>query len=196
MLRERSRSTARSVGHDGSASSGASNSFWIHAEYKFSSPRFHAARTGQTAPSAAAGGGAGASRTAMSRVMVPQPDAASAARQVPTAGAATSAYQKYGGPPWRPLDLAMTLPSGPIRESSPSSGFSAVKTTRNGMPFHGAIGADSAATWAEPSSQLPEGFCARNSVAEKTRTQNAPAIGSNAASRHVCSRRVENIGNK
>src|SRR5580693_2024662 len=192
MLRERSRSTARKVGHDGSASSGASNSFWIHAEYKFSVARFHDARTGQTAPGVAPGGGAGASRTAMSRVMVPQPDAASATRQVPTAGDATSAYQKYGGPPWRSRDLATALPSGPIRESSPSSGFSAANTTRNGAPFHGAIGADKTVT--APSSQLAVGFCARESVAEKARTKNAPAIGSNAAaaSRGIGNERVGN----
>src|SRR6202035_1830211 len=155
MLRERSRSTARNVGHDGSASSGASNSFWIHAEYRFSVARFHDARTGQTAPGVAPGGGAAASRTAISRVMVPQPDAASAARQVPTAGDATSAYQKYGGPPWRSRDLATTLPSGAISESSPLSGFSAVAATRSGMPFHRAIGAHRTATPPLPSSQLP-----------------------------------------
>src|ERR1700689_5868035 len=122
MLRDRSRSTARSVGHDGSASSGASNSFWIHAEYKFSVARFHDARTGQTAPGVAAGGAAGASRTAMSRVTVPQPDAASAACQVPTAGAATSAYQKYGGPPLRAPDLATTPPTGAGTGGSPLRG--------------------------------------------------------------------------
>src|SRR5580693_4577255 len=194
MLRERSRSTARKVGHDGSASSGASNSFWIHAEYKFSVARFHDARTGQTAPGVAPGGGAGASRTAMSRVMAPQPDAASAARQVPTAGEATSAYQKYGGPPWRSPDLATTRPSGPVRESSPSSGFSAANTTRNGAPFQGAIGVDKTVTSAAPSSQLAEEVCARELVAEKTKTKNAPAIGSNAAaaSRRVGNRRVGN----
>src|SRR6202161_1143488 len=191
MLRDRSRSTARSVGHDGSASSGASNSFWIHAEYRFSVARFHDARTGQTAPGVAPGGGAGASRTAMSRVMVPQPDAASAARQVPTAGDATSAYQKYGGPPWRSRDLAATLPSGPIRASSPSSGFSAANTTRNGAPFHGAIGVDKTVTSAAPSSQLPDGFWARESVAENSRTKTAPAIGSNAVIA-AASRRVAN----
>jgi hypothetical protein len=124
--------------------------------------------------------------------MVPQPDAASAARHVPTAGAATSTYQKYGGPPWRSRDLATTLPSGPLRESSPSSGFSAAKTTRNGMPFHGAIGADKTVTSAAPSSQLPDRFCARELVAEKIRTKSAPAIGSNAviaaANRRVASK--------
>jgi len=94
----------------------------------------------------------------MSRVMVPQPDAASAACHVPTAGAATSANQKYGGPPWRSRDLATTLPSGAISESSPSSGFSAANTMRNGARFHGAIGVDKTATSAAPSSQLPDGF--------------------------------------
>src|SRR3984957_7046650 len=194
ILRDRSRSTARSVGHEGSASSGASNSFWIQAEYKFSVARFHDARTGQTAPGVAAGGGAGASRTAMARVMVPQPDAASAACQVPTAGDATSANQKYGGPPWRSRDLATTRPSGPIRESSPSSGFSAANTTRSGAPFHGAIGVDSTVTSAAPSSQLPDGFWARESVAENSRTKNAPAIGSNAVIA-AASRRVANTLN-
>src|ERR1700731_1889775 len=187
MLRDRSRSTARNVGHDGSASSGASNSFWIHAEYKFSVARFHDARIGQTAPGVAPGGGAGASRTAMSRVMVPHPAAARAACQVPTAGEATSANQKYGGPPWRSRDLAKTLPSGPIRESSPSSGFSAAKTTRNGAPFHGAIGVDRTATSAAPSSQLPAGFCALKSVAVPRK--NAPAIGNRAV---AANRRVRN----
>jgi hypothetical protein len=44
------------------------------------------------------------------------------------------------------------------------------------------------------SPQLAEGFWARELVAEKARTKNAPAIGSNAAA----SRRVgnERIGNK
>jgi hypothetical protein len=67
-----------------------------------------------------------------------------------------------------------------------------VKTARNGMPFQGAIGADSTAICAAPSSQLPDGFCARKSVAEKIRTKDAPASDSNAASRRVCSRHVEN----
>ena len=120
--------------------------------------RFQEVRNGQTAPGIAAGGGAGASRTTMSRVIVPQPGAASAACHVPAAGEATSANQKYGGPPWRSRDLAATLPSGAISESSPSSGFSAAKMTRNGAPFHGAIGADRTAISAAPSSQVPDGF--------------------------------------
>jgi hypothetical protein len=62
------------------------------------------------------------------------------------------------------------------------------------MPFHGAIGVDNTATSAEPSSQLAEGFCARELVAEEIRTKNAPANGSNAAtaSRRVGNRRVGN----
>ena len=68
-LRERSRSTSCSAGHDGAASSGASNSFSIHAEYRFSVARFHVLRNGQTLPAAACGRGGSSSRTAISRVM-------------------------------------------------------------------------------------------------------------------------------
>jgi hypothetical protein len=119
-----------------------SNSFSIHAENKFSVERFQVLRNGQTLPDAALSGGGLSSRTAISRVIVPQPPRTfpSVARHVPAAGAATSANQKYGGPPNRPRDLAATLPSGAISESSPSSGFSTAKTTRNGAPFHGEIG--------------------------------------------------------
>jgi hypothetical protein len=62
------------------------------------------------------------------------------------------------------------------------------------MPFQGAIGDDNTATSAEPSSQLAEGFCARELVAEETRMKNAPANGSNAA---AASRRAGNwrVGN-
>jgi hypothetical protein len=56
------------------------------------------------------------------------------------------------------------------------------------------MGADKTVTSAAPSSQLAEEFCARELVAEKTRTKNAPAIGSNAAAagRRVGNRRVGN----
>ena len=37
----------------------------------------------------------------------------------PAAGALTSVNQKYGGPPWRSREVAATLPSGPVSESSP-----------------------------------------------------------------------------
>ena len=142
MLRERSRTTSCSAFHDGSASSGASNSFSIQAENRFSVSRSHEARSGQTAPDVACGGGDGVSRTVMSRVIAAQPDApVNFACQTPGAGEATSAYQEYGGPSKRSCELAATLPSGAISDSSPSSGFSAATSTRNGTPFHGANGA-------------------------------------------------------
>src|SRR5713101_6421050 len=53
-LRVRSRCSA---GHDGAASGGASKSFSIHAEYKFSVARFHVLRKGQRLPSVARGRG-------------------------------------------------------------------------------------------------------------------------------------------
>src|SRR6202040_4419985 len=98
---------------------------------------------------------------------------------VPAAGVPTSAYQKYGGPPRRSCDLAATLPSGAISESSPSSGFSAARTTRKGAPFHGAIGEGKTASSAA-SSQLPDAPCACDSTAENRKTKNAPAISNNA----------------
>src|SRR5262249_28946842 len=158
-LRDRSRSTSCSAFHDGAASSGASNSFSIHAEYRFSVARFHVLRTGQRLPSPWRGRGGSRPWTAISRVIVLHSTDArsrvSVARQVPAAGAATSANQKYGGPPCRSRDVAATRPSGPISENSPSRGFSAVKMTRNGAPFHGAIGDDNSAISAA-SSQVGE----------------------------------------
>ena len=77
--------------------SGASNSFSIQAENRFSVLRFHEARSGQSMPGVAASGAGLASRTAMSRVIFPQVAAASlrvsVACQVPAAGEATSANQ-------------------------------------------------------------------------------------------------------
>ena len=182
-LRDRSRSTSCSAGHDSAASSGASNSFSIHAEYKFSVARFHVLRKGQTLPGVARGRGGSSSRTAISRVIVLHSagalSRASVACHVPAAGDATSANQKYGGPPCRSRDLAATLPSGAISESSPSSGFSAAKTTRKGAPFHGAIGEGKTASSAA-SSQMPDGPWACASTAEKRKTKNAPAISNNA----------------
>src|SRR5215467_14468870 len=70
MLRERSRNTSCSAFHDGAASSGASKSFSIHAEYRFSVARFHVLRTGQRVPSVVWGGGGARSRTTMSRAIV------------------------------------------------------------------------------------------------------------------------------
>src|SRR5215470_11748457 len=182
-LRDRSRSTTCSAGHDGAASSGASNSFSIHAEYKFSVARFQALRNGQTLPSVARGRGGSAPRTTISRVMVLHSagarSRASFACHVPATGEATSANQKYGGPPCRSRDLAATLPLGAISENSPSSEFSAAKTTRKGAPFHGAIGEDKIASSAA-SSQPPSAPCACASTAAKKRTKNAAAVGNNA----------------
>src|SRR3984893_9780348 len=56
-LRDRSRSTSCSAFHDGAASSAASKSFSIHAEYKFSVARFHVLRKGQRLPSVERGRG-------------------------------------------------------------------------------------------------------------------------------------------
>src|SRR5947199_746460 len=161
MLRERSRSTSCSAGHDGAASSGSSNSFSIQAENRFSVARFQALRNGQTLPAVTLSGGGRSARTAMSRVIVPHPAGAprsrvSVARQVPAAGDLTSANQKYGGPPCRSRDLAATLPSGPISDNSPSSGFSAAKMTRSGAPFHGVTGDGSTARPAASSPALPD----------------------------------------
>ena len=182
-LRDRSRSTSCSAGHDSVASSGASKSFSIQAEYKFSVARFQELRNGQTLPSVARGRGGSLAATAISRVIVLHAagalSRASFACHVPAAGDATSANQKYGGPPCRSRDWAATFPSGAISESSPSSGFSAAKTTRKGAPFHGAIGEGRTASSAA-SSQLPDGACARASTAGKRQTKNAAAISNNA----------------
>jgi len=64
---------------------------------------------------------------------------------VPATGKATSANQTKGGPSSRSCDLTATLPSGAISENSPSSGFSVVRMTRKGAPFHGASGEDNTA---------------------------------------------------
>src|ERR1700688_833196 len=72
-LRDRSRSTSCSGGHDRGASSSASNSFSIHAEYKFSVARCHVLRKGQTLPGVTLGRGGSSSRTAISRVIVLHP---------------------------------------------------------------------------------------------------------------------------
>jgi hypothetical protein len=75
--------------------------------------------------------------------------------------------------------LAATLPSGAISDSSPSIGFSAEKRTRNGAPFHGAIGEGRIASSAA-SSQLAGDVCARASNAEKRTAKNAPVISNDA----------------
>src|SRR3974390_600296 len=102
-LRDRSRSTLGRAGHDRSTSSGASNSFSIHAEYKFSVARFHELRKGHRLPGVALGDGGLTSLTSISRVICPHSAGAcsrtSVACHVPGAGDATSAKQKYGGAP-------------------------------------------------------------------------------------------------
>ena len=98
MLRERSRSTSCSAGHDGAASIGSSNSFSSHAENKFSLARFHALRSGQTLPSTEPGDGGRSARTAISRVIALHWGGARSrvrvARHLPAAGEGTSASQK------------------------------------------------------------------------------------------------------
>src|SRR6476646_3642711 len=163
-LRDRSRSTSCSAVQDGVASSGASKSFSIHAENKFSVARFQELYSGQTPAESALSRGGASACTAMSRVIVPQSLRASFACHVPAAGEATSANQKYGGPPYRPRDLAATVPSGAISENSPSSGCSTAKTTRRGAPRQGVIGDDRTASSAA-SLQAPDEPCARTSVA-------------------------------
>src|ERR1700692_4609804 len=69
-LRDRSRSTSCSAFHDGAASSGSSNSFSIHAEYRFSVERFHVLRKGQRLPSVLLSRGGWSPRTAISRLIV------------------------------------------------------------------------------------------------------------------------------
>src|SRR3954463_8504163 len=182
-LRDESRSTSCSAGHEGAASKGSSKSFSIHAENRFSVPRFHELRRGQTLPGIVLGDGGRSGRTAISRVIVLHSVGARSrvrvACHVPAAGDGTSTNQEYGGPPCRSRDLAATVPSGAISESSPSSGFSAAKTTRKGAPFQGATGEGKTASSAA-SSQVPSGACARASVTEKRKTKNAPAISNNA----------------
>src|SRR5262249_19752253 len=191
-LRDRSRSTSCSAGRDGAASSGASKSFSIQAENRFSVARFHALRTGQTLPAVVPGRGGSSLRTVISRVIVLHSagarSRASVALEVPADGEATSANQKYGGPPSLSRDLVETFPSGAVSESSPSSGCSATKRTRKGAPLHGATG-DGNTAIAEGSSQMPDGSLACDSPAEKKRVKNEPAISDDtvttAANRRV-----------
>src|SRR6202030_3213471 len=63
--------------------------------------------------------------------------------------------------------------------SSPSSGFSAAKTTRKGAPFHGSIGEGKTAS-SSASAQAPVGPWACESTTEKSTTKNTPAISNHA----------------
>src|SRR5579863_2374885 len=97
MLRDGSRNTSNHTFHDGSASSGASNSFAIQAENRSSLARFQLLRSGQTLAAVARSPAGLRAATVMLRVTLPQPSvswsSASVACQVPAAGVATSAYQ-------------------------------------------------------------------------------------------------------
>ena len=107
----------------------------------------------------------------------PAPSRTSAARHLPAAGEATSANQKYGGPPCRSRDLTAIVPSGARSESSPLTGISAAMSTRNGAPVHGATGEGRTATSA---SQPPDRRWARASTPEQSTMENVP-VTSNAA---------------
>ena len=71
------------------------------------------------------------------------------------------------------------LPSGAVSRISPSRGFSAANTTRNGAPFHGAIGEAKNASSAA-SSQAPGEPSASASIPEQRTKKNAPAISDTA----------------
>ena len=64
--------------------------------------------------------------------------------------------------------------------------------TRNGAPFHGAIGAGRTAIWAA-SSQAPGAPWAWESVAETSKANSAPATGNEAVTA-AATRRVRNNG--
>src|SRR5512140_612760 len=115
-------------------------------------------------------------------MVLQSPDArsrASVACHAPGAGCATSAYQKYGGPPRRSRVLVATLPFGAISDSSPSIGFSEATTTRSGAPFQGDSGEGSTVTSAA-SSQLAAGPWA-HAATGKRKAEHAVATSSEAA---------------
>ena len=132
--------------------------------------------------------------TAMSRVMVRHSAgpsfSASVACQVPAAGAAISASQKYGEPPCRSDDFAATLPSGAVSENTPVSGFSVTTMTRSGAPFQGASGEGRTVNSAV-SLQMPAGAWACDSIVERSKEK--PAI-SNHADAATVNRHARRIG--
>src|SRR4051794_26276487 len=116
-------------------------------------------------------------------MVLQSPDAlsrASVARHAPAAGCATSAYQKYGGPPRRSRVLVATLPFGASSDSSPSIAFSDATTTRSGAPFQGDSGEGSTVTSAA-SSQLAAGPWACAGTGEKRKAEHAVATSSKEA---------------
>src|SRR5262249_40926300 len=130
-----SRTTSCNAGHDGSASSGSSNSFSIQAENTFSVARFQVLRKGQVLPAAEPGPPGLSGRTLISRVIGPHPAPAcwgvSVACQEPAAGALISVNQKYGGPPWRSPAGGGPPASGPGRASSGLNGVFGTGLTRS-----------------------------------------------------------------
>src|SRR5262249_8485918 len=188
--------TSCNAGHDGSASSGSSNSFSIQAENRFSLARFQVLRNGQVLPAAKPGPPGLSGRTLISRLIGRQPAPAcwgvSVACQVPAAGAVISANQKYGGPPWRSREVAATVPSGAVSESSPCSGFSVTSMTRSGAPFHGAHG-EGRSEISPAASHSGAEPCARAFPGARART-NAPAISDNAVVAAPINWRAESTG--
>ena len=117
----------------------------------------------------------------------------SVACQEPAAGALISVNQKYGGPPWRSREVAATLPSGPVNESSPSSGFSVTSMTCSGAPFHGAHGEGRSAI-SPAASQVGAEPCAWAFPAARAR-RNSPVISDNAVVAAPMNWRAERTGN-
>ena len=95
----------------------------------FSVARFQVSRSGQTPPSVVRGRGGSSARTAISRVTVLHSPVArslaSFACQVPAAGEQPRRTRNKAARLAASRDLATTLPSGAISDSSPSNGFSA-----------------------------------------------------------------------
>src|SRR6516164_5356833 len=83
------------------------------------------------------------------------PARTSDACHVPAAGAATSAIQKYGGPPSRSCDLAATPPSGAISENSPSSVCSVAASTATSASWQPAAVVTARASFHVPTKNAP-----------------------------------------
>jgi len=94
---------------------------------------------------------------------------------------------------WRSREVAATLPSGPVTESSPSSGFSVTSMTRSGAPFHGAHGEGRSAI-SPAASQTDAEPCACAFPAARAR-RNAPVISDNAGVAAPMNWRAESTGN-
>src|SRR5262249_56669117 len=141
-LREGSRTPSCNAGHDGSASSGSSNSFSIQAENRFSLARFQVLRKGQVLPAVEPGPPGFSGRTLISRVIGPHPVpvcwGVSVACQEPAAGALISADQKYGGLPLRSRPAAAPPPPSPGRAGAAPNRVFAASTTPAPVPLSSA----------------------------------------------------------